>query len=50
MKMCMYMETSERVCLCVALVTVASVGSMRIRRVLCGPCRRAKLTPLRRTW
>jgi len=38
-------ETSERVCICTSVPSLACVGSTRIRRVLCGPCRRAFLTP-----
>jgi len=55
MCMCVFMHggiriTSERLRVCISLAnSFACVSSVRIRRVLCGVCRRAKLTPFDKT-
>jgi len=57
MCMCVFLHggmriTSERVRVSISLAngfSFACVSSVRIRRVLCGVCRRAKLTPFDKT-
>ncbi len=57
MCMCVFLHggiriTSERVHVCISLAncfSFARVSSVRVRRVLCGVCRRTKLTPFDKT-